>query len=115
MGKFFFWFLIVILIVEGVFLFSKIGTHSDKIAKQFSPVDGSHIKIVELIKSAMKYPESFQTVGTTYSIGGNKLIVKTFYLENNIYIGGKKVYGSDQPKISIIEVSIDGKILKILQ
>jgi hypothetical protein len=83
-------------------------THEDVIKQQFSGWDGSHKNLTKLIKDNMHDPSSYEHVETSYSeIDANTLYVTTAYRGNNAF--GAKVLNKVEA-----EVSVDGKILKIL-
>lgn len=55
------------------------------IESQFSSWDGSHYKTIEIIKSLMKNPSSFEHVKTSYTESGDTLTVYTQYRGTNSF------------------------------
>ncbi|MFB9189470.1 hypothetical protein ACFFUP_10520 [Vibrio ostreicida] len=79
-----------------------------RIERQFSTWDGSHRGLERLIKGAMKDPDSYEHDETVYWDKGDSLIVKIVYR-------GKNSVGSIVTSFVKAEISLDGKILKILE
>lgn len=78
-----------------------------KIESQFSAWDGSHRNLEQLIKAAMNDPDSYKHVETVYWDRGDYLVVRTTYR-------GKNVFGGVVKNSVMAIVSIDGRVLKIL-
>ncbi len=79
-----------------------------RIKKEFSNRDGSHIKLTKSIREALIYPSSFQHVRTTYVEGGDHLIVA-------VQFRFQSITGATIPDTLIAKVSLDGRILKIIE
>jgi hypothetical protein len=80
---------------------------SEKIEKQFSAWDGSHINLEYLIKQNMNDPDSYKHDETLYSDNGTDIIVKTTYRGKNAF--GVMVRNSTKAK-----VDLDGNVLQII-
>lgn len=76
--------------------------------KQFSAWDGSHRGLTEYIKSAMNDAKSYEHVETKYWDFKDYLVVQTTFRGNNAF-GGKVI------NTIKAEVSLDGKVLKIIE
>lgn len=83
-------------------------TRSDKIKKQFSPWDGAHWKLGDVIEGAMNDPDSYEHDKTTYIDMGDHIVVTTIYRGRNAF--GGMVRGSVSAK-----VSIDVQIIEIVE
>ena len=79
----------------------------NKIKAQFSVWDGSHRNLEQLIKKLMNDPDSYEHIETRYADNGDYLVVKTTYRGKNAF-GGKVVNWVKA------KVSLDGKILSVL-
>jgi len=84
-------------------------TKQDKIEKQFSQWDGSHLKLAAKIKLSMNDPDSYSHVSTTYIDKGTYLIVKTKFRGKNAF--GGIVLQTMKAKVAIE----DGSVLQILE
>jgi len=78
------------------------------IEKQFSPWDGSHIKIERLIKQSMGDPDSYEHVKTSYFDQKDHLIV-------NLVYRGRNAYGGTVQEQIKARVSLTGDILAIIE
>src|SRR5574343_1183699 len=78
------------------------------ISAQFSQWDGAHHGLERFIKENMNDPDSYDHVRTVYWDKGDYLIVKTTFRGNNAF--GGKVLNSVKA-----EVSLDGKVLRVLK
>ncbi len=81
-------------------------SRDEKIKKQFSAWDGSHIKLTEYIKGIMNDPDSYQHVETKYWDKGDYLIVFTQFR-------GKNMFGGVVKNGCLAKVSINGNILHV--
>lgn len=77
----------------------------EKIKKQFAPWDGSNRPLERLIKLAMKNPDSYQHVATTYIDKGDYLIVKTTYR-------GTNSFNAIVPETATAKIDLEGNILE---
>tara|TARA_A200000113_G_scaffold43646_1_gene35401 strand:- start:79 stop:495 length:417 start_codon:yes stop_codon:yes gene_type:complete len=67
--------------------------HKAKIEEAFNPWDGSHIKLVEHVKSLMNNPKSFDNLDTTYyDKGDGTLQIKMHWTGENAYGGTVRNY-----------------------
>lgn len=60
-------------------------TKEEKIQKQFSIIDWSHILLKNVVKSKMKDPDSFEHIDTNYIKKENKIIVIMKYKAKNSF------------------------------
>ena len=79
----------------------------ERIQKQFSNWDGSHIKLEAHIKSTMHDPSSYKHVQTQYHDSGDYILVATKFRGKNIF--GAQVLNNIRAK-----VDINGNILQML-
>ena len=86
---------------------TELAVRKEKIEKQFSAWDGSHIKLERYIENVMKDPDSYDHVKTVYWDRGDYLVVQTTFRGKNSF--GAVVINSVKAK-----VSLDGDILAIL-
>jgi hypothetical protein len=80
---------------------------TEEIAKCFSPWDGSHINLTELIKKEMKSPDSYKHVETRYVDEGNHLLVVTKYR-------GTNSFGAVVPGTITAETILNCSVTKII-
>ncbi|MDA3137373.1 hypothetical protein [Vibrio metschnikovii] len=78
-----------------------------QIKQQFSSWNGSHRNLVSHIKRQMNDPSSFEHVETVYWDKGNHLIVRTTFR-------GKNAFGGVVLNSVTAKVSLDGKVLEII-
>jgi len=78
------------------------------IKKQFSPWDGSHRALNELIKISMNDPGSYKHVDTVYWDRGDFIIVRTSFR-------GKNVFGAYVLNWVKVKVDLNGNILEIIE
>lgn len=78
-----------------------------KIESQFSPWDGSHRNLERMIKSSMNDPDSYKHAKTVYWDQGDHLVVLTTFR-------GKNAFGAFVKNSVKAKISIDGKVLQIL-
>jgi hypothetical protein len=57
----------------------------EKAKRQFSPFDGSHGKVEDALKSALKNPDSYEHVKTQYIVKPNEITVFTTYRARNSF------------------------------
>ena len=79
-----------------------------RIEEHFSPWDGSHRNLVNLIKESMNDPDSYKHVKTVYSDHGEYLMVKTTFR-------GKNAFGGTVVNFVLAKVDLDGNILEIIE
>lgn len=79
---------------------------AERVRKGFNPWNGEPIQLTELIKKAMKNPDSYQHVETIYSEKGDVLIVHTTYR-------GTNSFGAVVPNTVTAETDLDGNVLKV--
>jgi len=79
-----------------------------RIEKQFSPWDGSHIQLTKLIKQHMNDPDSFKHDSTSYWDMGDHLVVITHFRGRNAYGGMVRHWVK-------AKVDLDGKVLQIIE
>ena len=112
--------LIILIIIIFVFIFislsgdsgekptlSKAEQRVERIEKQFSAWDGSHLELTRAIKESMNDPKSYEHVETRYSDMGDYVVVSTTFR-------GKNAFGGTVVNIVNAKVSLDGKIIDIL-
>lgn len=78
----------------------------EKISKQFSAWDGSHLRLTSMIKENMNDPDSYEHVKTLYAIRGDKIYIETTFRGKNAF-GGKvlnKVTANADMNGNIIEI-----------
>ncbi|MGC9422697.1 hypothetical protein [Vibrio sp.] len=80
---------------------------NQNISRQFSSWNGSHRNLVSHIKRQMNDPSSFEHVETVYWDKGNHLIVRTTFR-------GKNAFGGVVLNSVTAKVSLDGKVLEIM-
>jgi hypothetical protein len=78
-----------------------------RIEKQFSPWDGSHMKLVWYVKDNMNDPDSFEHIETSYYDKGSFLIVIMKYR-------GKNMYGAKVRNYVKAKVDLDGNVLNLI-
>ena len=82
----------------------KVLTRAEQIDNQFSPWDGSHIKLTREIKKGMNDPESFDHIETRFKDLGNEIVVQESFR-------GKNAFGGLVINKVIATVDIDGNVL----
>ena len=82
----------------------KVLTRIEQIDNQFSPWDGSHIKLTREIKKTMNDPESFDHIETRFKDLGNEIVVHESFR-------GKNSFGGLVVNKVIATVDIEGNVL----
>ena len=82
----------------------KVLTRAEQIDNQFSPWDGSHIKLTKKIKESMNDPKSFEHIETRFKDLGNEIVVHESFR-------GKNAFGGLVINKVIATVDIDGNVL----
>lgn len=82
----------------------KVLTRVEQIDNQFSPWDGSHIKLTREIKKGMNDPDSFKHIETRFKDLGNEIVVHESFR-------GKNAFGGLVINKVIATVDIDGNVL----
>ena len=82
----------------------KVLTRVEQIDNQFSPWDGSHIKLTREIKKGMNDPDSFDHIETRFKDLGNEIVVHESFR-------GKNAFGGLVINKVIATVDIDGNVL----
>lgn len=82
----------------------KVLTRVEQIDNQFSPWDGSHIKLTREIKKGMNDPDSFEHIETRFKDIGNEIVVQESFR-------GKNAFGGMVINKVIATVDIDGNVL----
>jgi hypothetical protein len=80
---------------------------TERIEKNFSAWDGSHMGLVELIKKMMNDPGSYEHVETVYWDKGDHLIVKTTFR-------GKNAFGGVVKNWVMAKVDLNGNVLEVI-
>ncbi|PCI24161.1 hypothetical protein COB57_05625 [Candidatus Peregrinibacteria bacterium] len=80
----------------------------EKIKKNFSPWDGSHIKLTKRIIESMNDPDSYEHVRTSFRDAGEHLIVTTVFRGRNGF--GGMILNTVKAKMSL-----EGDILEIFE
>lgn len=78
----------------------------ERIKKQFSSWDGSHIKLTQVVKDLMNDPKSFEHKETRYIDQGDTLQVLMVFR-------GKNVFGGVVENYVRATVDLDGNVLEI--
>jgi hypothetical protein len=86
----------------------RLEERKEKIEKQFSAWDGSHINLTKVIKKAMNDPKSYDHVETVYWDMGDHLVVRTTFR-------GKNVFGGVVKNTVKAKVSDNGDVLEIIE
>jgi len=81
---------------------------TEMIEKQFSAWDGSHIKLLRLIKDSMNDPDSYEHIETKYWDMKDHIIVNTIFR-------GKNAFGGVVKTTVKAKVSLDGENVEILE
>ena len=84
----------------------KVLTRAEIIDNQFSPWDGSHIKLTKKIKEQMNDPDSFEHIETRFKDLGNEIVVQESFR-------GKNAFGGLVINKVIATVDIGGNVLTI--
>ena len=79
----------------------------DKATEQFSAWDGSHVKLVRLVKNAMNDPSTFEHVGTEFWVMDDHIVVTMTYRGSNAF--GAVVKGFIKASYSM-----DGELIEVL-
>ena len=82
----------------------KVLTRVEQIDNQFSPWDGSHIKLTREIKKGMNDPDSFDHIETSFKDLGNEIVIHESFR-------GKNSFGGLVINKVIATVDIDGNVL----
>ena len=82
----------------------KVLTRAEQIDNQFSPWDGSHIKLTREIKKGMNDPDSFDHIETRFKDLGNEIVIHESFR-------GKNSFGGLVINKVIATVDIDGNVL----
>ena len=82
-------------------------TRAEKISKQFSAWDGSHLNLTKVIKAGMNDPNSFEHANTTYIDEGDYLLVTETFR-------GTNAFGGVVPNTITAKVDLDGNVIKIV-
>jgi hypothetical protein len=82
-------------------------TRAEKIQRNFSGWDGSHIKLTRVIKAGMNDPKSYDHIRTTYVVQGDTLLVTTLFR-------GKNAFGGLIINKVVARVDLDGNVLDII-
>lgn len=80
---------------------------AERIARQFSGWDGSHINLTERIKKTMNDPDSFKHEETRYWDKGDFLIVETVFR-------GRNAFGGMVRNRVMAKVGLNGRVLEIM-
>jgi hypothetical protein len=86
---------------------TKLKTHEERIKDGFSAWDGSHIKLVRLMKENMNDASSFEHVETKYWDRDSFIVVSMKYRGTNAF--GAKVLGQVMAKCDTL-----GNVMKIM-
>jgi len=79
----------------------------DRIKVGFSPWDGSHRQLEELVKKSMNDPDSYKHDVTKYVDKGKYLLVMTRFR-------GKNAFGAMMPNTVTAKCDLDGNVLEVL-
>lgn len=114
-GEWFAAVIIFILVLGGLLLFSgddepmtASDLRTERIERQFSPLNGSHRNLERAIKAAMNDPDSYEHVNTGYADDGDSLRVQTTYR-------GRNALGGVVTERVTARVSMNGEVLEILE
>jgi len=80
----------------------------ERVKKEFSAWDGSHIKLTELIKQSMNDPNSFEFDSIVVNKDGGDYLILTEKFR------GKNAFGGVMPSWVKAKVDLDGNILEII-
>lgn len=80
----------------------------EQIERQFSPWNGSHAGLTEIIKKSMNDPRSYEHVETVYWDMGDHLVVRTTYR-------GKNAFGGTVKDWVKAKVDLNGNVLQIME
>ena len=80
----------------------------ERIERQFSPLNGSHRNLEQMIKAAMNDPDSYEHVNTGYVDDGDTIRVQTVYR-------GRNGFGGIVTERVTARVSMGGEVLEILE
>ncbi|MEQ8409097.1 MAG: zinc ribbon domain-containing protein [Gammaproteobacteria bacterium] len=80
---------------------------TDQIESQFSPFNGSHRNLVNIVKTSMNDPDSFEHVETGYVDAGDNIRIQMVYR-------GRNAFGGTVTERITVLANLNGDILEII-